>query len=101
ARSRVPPRLRSQQSTPSERPSAASWYYASAFKKKLVVKAVIAPSKTSRHPVVTVNRVRKRAMARKVTAALGAALRGKIVAVPGLTFNPNTDDMRDAPSIPL
>jgi len=50
--------------------------------------------------VAAVNDVRKRAMARKVTAALGA-LRGKTVAVLGLTFKPNTDDMREAPSIPL
>ncbi len=51
--------------------------------------------------VAAVNDTRKRAMARKVTAALGASLRGKTVAVLGLTFKPNTDDMRDAPSIPL
>jgi UDPglucose 6-dehydrogenase len=51
--------------------------------------------------VAAVNETRKRAMARKVTAALGANLRGKTVAVLGLTFKPNTDDMRDAPSIPL
>jgi UDPglucose 6-dehydrogenase len=51
--------------------------------------------------VASVNEARKRAMARKVTAALGANLRGKTVAVLGLTFKPNTDDMRDAPSIPL
>jgi UDPglucose 6-dehydrogenase len=51
--------------------------------------------------VAAVNDARKRAMARKVTAALGASLRGKTVAVLGLTFKPNTDDMRDAPSIPL
>ena len=51
--------------------------------------------------VVAVNDARKRAMARKVAAALGGELRGKTVAVLGLTFKPNTDDMREAPSIPL
>jgi UDPglucose 6-dehydrogenase len=51
--------------------------------------------------VAAVNDARKRAMARKVTAALGKNLRGKTIAVLGLTFKPNTDDMRDAPSIPL
>ena len=51
--------------------------------------------------VVAVNDARKRAMARKVAAALGGDLRGKTIAVLGLTFKPNTDDMREAPSIPL
>jgi UDPglucose 6-dehydrogenase len=51
--------------------------------------------------VALVNENRKRAMARKVTAAIGSSLRDKTVAVLGLTFKPNTDDMRDAPSIPL
>jgi UDPglucose 6-dehydrogenase len=51
--------------------------------------------------VVAVNDARKRAMARKVAAALGGEMRGKTVAVLGLTFKPNTDDMREAPSIPL
>jgi UDPglucose 6-dehydrogenase len=51
--------------------------------------------------VAAINDARKRAMARKVTAAVGSSLRGKTVAVLGLTFKPNTDDMRDAPSIPL
>ena len=51
--------------------------------------------------VVAVNDARKRAMARKVSAALGGELRGKTVAVLGLTFKPNTDDMRESPSIPL
>ena len=49
--------------------------------------------------MVAVNDVRKRAMARKVAAALGGSVRGKLIAVLGLTFKPNTDDMRDAPSI--
>jgi UDPglucose 6-dehydrogenase len=51
--------------------------------------------------VVAVNDARKRAMARKVSAALGGELRGKTIAVLGLTFKPNTDDMRESPSIPL
>lgn len=51
--------------------------------------------------VVKVNDARKRAMGRKVIAALGEESRGKVVAVLGLTFKPNTDDMRDAPSISI
>jgi len=51
--------------------------------------------------VVAVNDARKRAMARKVSNVLGGDMRGKTVAVLGLTFKPNTDDMREAPSIPL
>ena len=51
--------------------------------------------------VITANDIRKRAMARKVAAAFGGSLRGKSVAILGLTFKPNTDDMREAPSIPL
>jgi UDPglucose 6-dehydrogenase len=49
--------------------------------------------------VVAVNDQRKRAMARKVAAAVGTSVRGKTIAILGLTFKPNTDDMRDAPSI--
>ncbi|MEH6951213.1 UDP-glucose/GDP-mannose dehydrogenase family protein [Nitrobacter sp. NHB1] len=51
--------------------------------------------------VVTVNDNRKRAMARKVANALGGSLRNKTIAVLGLAFKPDTDDMREAPSIPL
>ena len=51
--------------------------------------------------VMAVNDVRKRAMARKVAAALGGNLRGKTIALLGLTFKPNTDDMREAPSLTL
>jgi UDPglucose 6-dehydrogenase len=51
--------------------------------------------------VIAANDIRKRAMARKVSAAFGGSLRGKTIALLGLTFKPMTDDMRDAPSIPL
>lgn len=49
--------------------------------------------------VVSVNDSRKRAMGRKVLKAMGGEARGKRVAVLGLTFKPNTDDMRDSPAI--
>jgi UDPglucose 6-dehydrogenase len=51
--------------------------------------------------VVKVNDARKRAMGRKVVQALGGEARGRIVALLGLTFKPNTDDMRDAPSLSI
>ena len=51
--------------------------------------------------VVSVNDNRKRAMGRKVLKALGGEGRGKTVAILGLTFKPNTDDMRDAPSLAI
>src|SRR5215212_1143327 len=51
--------------------------------------------------VVAVNEERKRAMAKKVIAACGGSVRGKIIAVLGLTFKPNTDDMREAPSLSI
>ncbi|MEA2999180.1 MAG: UDPglucose 6-dehydrogenase [Sphingomonadales bacterium] len=51
--------------------------------------------------VVKVNEARKRAMGRKVIHALGGEARGRTVAILGLTFKPNTDDMRDAPSISI
>jgi UDPglucose 6-dehydrogenase len=51
--------------------------------------------------VVQVNESRKRAMGRKVIRALGDEPRGKTVALLGLTFKPNTDDMRDAPSVAI
>jgi UDPglucose 6-dehydrogenase len=48
---------------------------------------------------VRVNDERKRAMARRVAAACGGSVKGKTIAVLGLTFKPNTDDMRDSPSL--
>jgi len=50
---------------------------------------------------VAVNDQRKRAMGRKVIAAMDWRVRGRTVALLGLTFKPNTDDMRDAPSIAI
>jgi UDPglucose 6-dehydrogenase len=49
--------------------------------------------------VVRVNDARKAAMAQKVIAAMGGDVAGKTIAVLGLTFKPNTDDMREAPSL--
>ena len=51
--------------------------------------------------VVEVNDSRKQAMAGRVEQALAGSVEGKRIGVLGLTFKPNTDDMRDAPSIPL
>ena len=51
--------------------------------------------------VVAVNDARKAGMARRVIDACGGGVRGKTVAVLGLTFKPETDDMRDAPALPI
>ena len=47
------------------------------------------------------NEIRKRAMVQKIARALGGDLRGRTIAMLGLTFKPNTDDMREAPSISI
>jgi UDPglucose 6-dehydrogenase len=51
--------------------------------------------------VVDINDKRKKRMAEKVVAACGGSVKGKTVAVLGLTFKPNTDDMRDSPSLDI
>ncbi|MCU0987930.1 MAG: UDP-glucose/GDP-mannose dehydrogenase family protein [Acetobacteraceae bacterium] len=51
--------------------------------------------------VVAVNDARKAAMASRVVSACGGSVRGKRIAVLGLTFKPETDDMRDAPSLTI
>lgn len=50
---------------------------------------------------VKVNDERKKAMAGRVAGAVGEDLKGKTIGVLGLTFKPNTDDMRDAPSLDI
>ena len=50
---------------------------------------------------VQVNDARKKSMARKIADALGGDLTGKTIGILGLTFKPNTDDMRDAPSLEI
>ncbi|MEI3853241.1 MULTISPECIES: UDP-glucose 6-dehydrogenase [Ensifer] len=50
---------------------------------------------------VAINDNRKRAMGRKVIAAAGGDVRGHKIAILGLTFKPNTDDMRDSPAIAI
>jgi UDPglucose 6-dehydrogenase len=51
--------------------------------------------------VVQVNEARKARMADKIIAACGGTVAGKTIAVLGLTFKPNTDDMRDSPSLAI
>jgi UDPglucose 6-dehydrogenase len=51
--------------------------------------------------VAAFNENRKRAMARRIVTACGGSVRDKVIAVLGLAFKPNTDDMRDAPSLSI
>jgi UDPglucose 6-dehydrogenase len=51
--------------------------------------------------VVAVNDKRKGSMASRVIAACGGSVRGKTIGVLGVSFKPNTDDMRDAPSLAI
>jgi UDPglucose 6-dehydrogenase len=51
--------------------------------------------------VISVNEARKQSLAKRVIDACGGSVEGKIVAVLGLAFKPNTDDMREAPSLVL
>lgn len=51
--------------------------------------------------VIEVNNSRKKGMARKIIAACGGSVKGLTIGVLGLTFKPNTDDMRDAPSLDI
>lgn len=85
--------------------NAGPGYGGSCFPKDTL--ALVKTAQDARRPLelvettVRVNSARKQAMARKVVDALGGDAAGKTVAVLGLTFKPNTDDMRDAPSLDI
>ena len=51
--------------------------------------------------VISVNRARRIQMVKKITAACGGVIAGEKIAILGLTFKPNTDDIRDSPSIDI
>jgi UDPglucose 6-dehydrogenase len=53
------------------------------------------------HAIVEANRKRKEELARRVIAACGGSVAGRDIALLGLTFKPDTDDMRESPAIPL
>jgi UDPglucose 6-dehydrogenase len=85
--------------------NAGPGYGGSCFPKDTI--ALVRTARDAGSPVelvettIKVNDERKRAMARKVMKALDGDLKGKTVGVLGLTFKPNTDDMRDAPSLAI
>jgi UDPglucose 6-dehydrogenase len=78
-------------------------YGGSCFPKD--VSALIRTAREARNPLTLIEQVekvnteRKIAMAQRVERAMGGSVRGKTIAVLGVTFKPNTDDMRDAPSL--
>jgi UDPglucose 6-dehydrogenase len=84
---------------------AGPGYGGSCFPKDTL--ALVRTAKDAGSPVklieatVEVNDARKPAMADKVVAALGGEVKGRTIGVLGLTFKPNTDDMRDAPSLSI
>src|SRR5690349_7847950 len=86
--------------------NAGPGYGGSCFPKDTI--ALVRTARDAGSPIelvettIKVNDERKRAMARKVVKALGGGdLKGKTVGILGLTFKPNTDDMRDAPSLAI
>jgi UDPglucose 6-dehydrogenase len=84
---------------------AGPGYGGSCFPKDTL--ALVKTAQDAGHPVrivetvADVNDKRKRAMAGKVVALAGGSVAGKTVAMLGLTFKPNTDDMRDSPAIAI
>ena len=84
---------------------AGPGYGGSCFPKDTM--ALVRTAQDAKSPLTLVeatahaNEARKKAMAGKVAAALQGDLAGKVVGVLGITFKPNTDDMRDAPSLEI
>jgi len=78
-------------------------YGGSCFPKD--VSALVRTAREAKTPVSIVEQVhrvndeRKISMARRIEKAADGSVRGKTVAILGVTFKPNTDDMRDAPSL--
>jgi UDPglucose 6-dehydrogenase len=85
--------------------NAGPGYGGSCFPKDTI--ALVRTARDAGSPVelvettIKVNDERKRAMARKVIKALDGDVKGKTIGILGLTFKPNTDDMRDAPSLAI
>jgi UDPglucose 6-dehydrogenase len=84
---------------------AGPGYGGSCFPKDTL--ALVRTAETAGSPVrliettVKVNDARKKAMAGKIIKAMGGDVSGRRIGVLGLTFKPNTDDMRDAPSLDI
>ena len=51
--------------------------------------------------VIEINNLRKKSMAQRIIDTLGGNINGKVIGILGLTFKPNTDDMRDSPSLDI
>ncbi|HRD27757.1 MAG TPA: UDP-glucose/GDP-mannose dehydrogenase family protein [Caulobacter sp.] len=85
--------------------NAGPGYGGSCFPKDTL--ALVRTAQDARTPVrliettVSINDARKKAMAGRVADVLDGDLTGKVIGVLGLTFKPNTDDMRDAPSLDI
>jgi UDPglucose 6-dehydrogenase len=83
--------------------NAGPGYGGSCFPKDTLVRTAADAGSPLRliETTVAVNDARKAAMADKIAAALGGEIAGKTIGLLGLTFKPNTDDMRDAPSLAI
>jgi UDPglucose 6-dehydrogenase len=85
--------------------NAGPGYGGSCFPKDTI--ALMKTARDAQAPIelietaVRVNSARKQKMAQKIIETLDGAVKGKTIAILGLTFKPNTDDMRDAPALDI